>query len=248
METLIQRQGVRLMRRLADAIYPRICPGCGEASDRDNRHICWACFAQIELFTESMCEVCGRFVTGGVRHQFVCSACRAFKPAFERARSAGHFSGFLRDRLHAFKYNGALWLKDDLVDLLEGCLRASFEIGPIDVVVPIPLHALKMRERNYNQAALLAEGLAARIGRRYDGRSVKRVVQTETQTHLHAAERRENMRGAFAVVRPEWIRSRTVLLVDDVMTTGSTLDACARALTKAGARRVWAVTVARGIR
>ena len=237
-----------VLRRVADALYPRICPGCGQASDRPGRHICWACFSRIELFTESICEVCGRFVTGGVRHRFVCSACRSLKPAFERARSAGHFTGFLRDQLHAFKYNDALWLKEDLTDMLEGCLRASFEVAAVDVVVPIPLHPVKMRERNYNQAALLAECLAGRIDRRYDGRSVRRVIPTESQTHLHAAERRENMRNAFAVARPEWIRHRTVLLVDDVMTTGSTLDAAAHALKKAGARHVWAVTVARGFR
>ncbi len=178
-------------------------------------------------------------------HSFVCGACRAHRPAFDRARAAADFRGTLQDQIHAFKYNHAFWMQQDLCDLLEGTVQAHFSPAAIDVVLPVPLFPTRQRERSYNQAALLAEELALRIDRRVDEQSLVRIRKTETQTHFNAAKRRENMSGAFAVVRPEWVRQRCVLLVDDVMTTGATLDECAKALKKAGARMVWALTVAR---
>ena len=113
-------------------------------------------------------------------------------------------------------------------------------------MVPVPLHPVRQRERSYNQSALLAQELARRIDRRFDGQSLARVHRTETQTALDAVRRRMNIRGAFSVVKPEWVNARCVLLVDDVMTTGATLNECARMLKKAGTRTVWAVTVGRG--
>lgn len=113
------------------------------------------------------------------------------------------------------------------------------------MVLPVPLYSARQRERSYNQAALLAEELARRIDRRFDDKSLVRIRKTETQTHFNAVKRRENMSGAFAVARPEWVRQRCVLLVDDVMTTGATLHECAKALKQAGVRTVWALTVAR---
>jgi ComF family protein len=136
-------------------------------------------------------------------------------------------------------------MKQDLCDLLQGSVHAHFTTAAIDVVLPVPLFPTRQRERTYNQAALLAEELAQRIDRRFDEQSLVRIRQTETQTHFNAVKRRENMSGAFSVARPEWVRQRCVLLVDDVMTTGATLHECAKALKKAGAITVWALTIAR---
>lgn len=232
--------------RIADWFYPRICPGCGQVSDRSGRHLCWGCLSRIELYTHSLCERCGCFAEGQVAHGFICGACKGARPAFDRARAAGRFAGVLRELVHQFKYGQALWLRQDLLDLLHGCLMAHFAQEAVDVVLPVPLHPVRERERSYNQAALLAQGLAQRIGRRYDARALVRMRQTETQTQLDAAHRRMNMLGAFSVARPAWVTRRNVLLVDDVMTTGATLNECARMLKKAGARTVWAVTVGRG--
>lgn len=237
-----------LAGRMADGFYPRVCPvkGCGEPCDVQGRHVCWSCRSKIELYTEGLCSVCGLFAEGHVGHSFVCGMCKQAKPRFDCARAAGHFQGVLRELIHAFKYNNALWLKHDLVDLLQGCLAAQFKAEDVDVVVPVPLHPVRQRERTYNQSALLAEELAQRLDRRYDEKALVRSRITATQTKFDAAHRRTNILGAFAVARPEWVRQRCVLLVDDVMTTGATLNECARMLKKAGARVVWAVTVARG--
>jgi ComF family protein len=231
---------------IADWFYPRVCPGCAALSDRPERYLCSACLAQVRLHDRGLCGTCGAPVEGGVGHAFLCGPCVEAKPAFDRARSAGHFHGVLREQIHQFKYSGALWLKRDLADFLLGCLSAHFTPEAVDVVVPVPLHAVRERERSYNQSALLAQEVARRLGRRFDGRSLGRVKRAPSQTRLDAAHRRLNILGAFAVLHPEWVAQRCVLLVDDVMTTGATLNECARMLKKAGARSVWAVTVARG--
>ena len=241
-------KGRQLAGLLAEWFYPRVCPNssCGKPSDRPGRSLCWECFRTVELYRESLCERCGAHAEGRVGHAFECGVCREVRPHFDRARSAGRFRGTLREMIHGFKYGKALWLCQDLTDFLAGCLTAHFDPVSVDVVVPVPLHPVRERERSYNQAALLARALAERIGRRYDDRALRRMRHTETQTHLDAVRRRLNMRGAFEVVRPAWVTQRCVLLVDDVMTTGATLDACAHALKRAGARTVWALTVARG--
>ncbi len=234
---------------LADGLYPRICPvkGCGAVSDTPGRHLCWECRAKIELYSAGLCDKCGIFVEGHIGHSFICDDCQQAPPHFDCARAAGHFKGALRDMIHAFKYNKALWLKHDLVDLLQGCLAAHFQVAVIDVVIPVPLHPVRERTRTYNQAALLAEELSRRIDRRYDAKTLLRIRATETQTHFDAARRHRNILGAFAVKRAQWVCGRCVLLVDDVMTTGATLNECARMLKRAGAAKVWIVTVGRGV-
>ena len=236
----------KIADRVTDWFCPRVCPGCGQVSDRPGRHLCWDCLSRVDLYSRGLCTICGRFAEGQVSHAFVCGTCRQTKPWFDRARAAGRFSGVLREQIHQFKYRQALWLKHDLVDFLQGCLNAHFDPEAVDVVLPVPLYPVRQRERSYNQASLLARELSRRIARRFDARSLVRIRLTGTQTTLDAAHRRVNMLGAFSVVQPEWVRRRCVLLVDDVMTTGTTLNECARMLKKAGARTVWAVTVGRG--
>lgn len=229
-----------------DLFFPRTCAGCSGAVDRSGGYLCWECFRAIELRETGLCEQCGLKIQGDVQHAFTCGACQITPPAFDRARSAARFGGVLRNLLHQFKYNSGTWLCGDLTDLLQGCVLAHYTVADVDAVVPVPLHAGRQRDRGYNQAALLAWKLAGRLDRPCLGDALVRLRPTPTQTRLHAEERRANVRGAFAVRAPAWVRGRTVLLVDDVMTTGATLSEAAATLRRAGAWRVWAATVARG--
>lgn len=229
-----------------DLVFPRHCAGCGQMVDRPRGHICWECFRGIELRESGLCQLCGLKIEGRIAHEFTCSACRDHPPAFDTARSAGRFGGVLREMLHQFKYGQATWLCEDLADLLQGCVLAHVAVEEIDLVVSVPLHKQKQRDRGYNQAALLAAALALRLARPYAGDVLARIRDTPTQTRLHAGQRHKNVRHAFAVRGPEWVRGRTVVLVDDVMTTGATLSAVAATLKRAGAWRIWAATVARG--
>ena len=229
-----------------DLVFPRHCAGCGKTVDRPQGHICWDCFRSVELREAALCVRCGLKIEGPARHVFQCGACLDTPPAFDSARSAGRFGGVLREMLHQFKYGRATWLCADLTDLLQGSVLAHYAVEEADVVVPVPLHAQKQRARGYNQAALLAVELGRRLGRPVVGDALTRTRATQTQTRLHAAERRRNVHGAFRVRDSGWIKGRTALLVDDVMTTGATLSEAARTLKRAGAWRVWAATVARG--
>lgn len=240
----ILRGGTRISRILLDLVYPRSCHGCGGGTS-PNRSLCWDCLRTFPLLRHPFCRVCGNPVSGAVDHEYVCTLCGREPPAYHRARSAARHDGGLQQCLLDYKYNRALWLTRDLVDLLEGAYRAHFEDLPPDMLVPVPLHAARRRHRGYNQAALLAGGLARRLGRPCQSRLLQRIRPTPTQTHLTAGQRLANVRGAFRCKHPKGIEHRTLLLIDDVMTTGSTVHECARVLVKAGAAQVNVLTVAR---
>ena len=236
-----------LLDKALDAVYPRQCPVCGKASDRPRRLLCWHCLSQLEICSAetAACSICGLIPQGEVGKPFVCGDCRKRRPPFDLARSALDYSGAVRDLLQDFKYNGHIWLTRDFGDILEACARACFDTAKIDVVAPVPLYPAKFVLRSYNQAGLLADELASRLGVEYEGGLLSRLRDTPTQTHLGAGGRHGNIRAAFGVAAPELVEGRTVMVVDDVMTTGSTLGEIARILKKAGAWRVWCLTLAR---
>ncbi len=229
-----------------DIVYPRRCEGCGSCSVERGMHLCWDCLAGAVYVRDPFCSCCGDPVFGAVEHTFECSWCRRSHPAFVQARSAVRFRGKVKDLLHAFKYKNGCHLSGDLAGLLAGCVQAHYADVRFDGVAYVPLHPKKARERSYNQARLLAVDTARRLELPVLHRSLSRTRMTDTQTRLNAEERRRNVRGAFEVVMPDWIEGRRVLLLDDVMTTGATVDECSRVLMNAGAISVHVVTVARG--
>lgn len=237
----------RILPRLADALWPRTCPvaDCGAPSDRPGRHLCSRCFAGLPFRAAGgMCRVCGLTIASDTPLSFTCEDCAAHPPPYAARRSAVKYAPPADDLIKAFKYGGATWLADDLTDLLEGAVRLLPAPAAVDVVMPVPLHPNRLRTRGYNQSALLAENLARRLDRRFDAAALARTRDTAHQARLSAEERRRNVEGAFAAVRPERVRGRTVLLVDDVFTRGFTLANCARALRAAGAAAVLCTTVA----
>ncbi|NDJ77184.1 MAG: ComF family protein [Chloroflexi bacterium] len=152
-----------------------------------------------------------------------------------------NFTGALSAAIHAFKYDRQTRLAEPLGMLLVEGLADSF--WPVDLVTAVPLHAARQQERGYNQAALLGQVLAQDQGWAFDEAAILRTRETPSQVHLNAQERRVNVADAFTA-RPEVVRGKSVLLVDDVLTTGATMSECARALRAAGAGQVWGVTVA----
>lgn len=194
------------------------------------------------------CQLCGRAVEG-FEGAYLCEDCSgAYKPQYDRAGSAFRFELDARRLLLNYKFNCHIWLKDDLTDALEGAARARFEVTAIDVILPMPITTWHRIDRGYNPSAYLAEALSERLDRRFDARVLLRCGHPVRQAGLDEKRRRENVKGTFTVRRPEWIRGRTVLIVDDVMTTGATFSECARVLKAAGARTVWCLSLARSIR
>jgi ComF family protein len=181
----------------------------------------------------------------------LCGSCRQGEAEFDLARSYGLYAGNLRKAILHLKFYGREYLGHRLGALLARAWEALPEPDSA-LVMAVPLHSSRRRERGFNQAELLARGLVKTLrkegrlqGLRFAAGSLRRLRATVPQVGLSVSARRENVRGVFSVGRPEDVRNRTVVLVDDVMTTGATLSACATALKRAGAGRVLALSLAR---
>lgn len=237
-----------MIGQLLDAIWPRTCEICGGPVDRPGRYVCAECVNRLPFVpTDGCCRRCGR-AAERLSGDFLCADCRVEKPRFDRAASALQFDGEARDVLNGYKFREKLWMRDDLVDWLEAIVRVRFKVGEIDLVVPMPSTVWHLLDRGYNQCAYLAKSLAKRLEKPYGGHVLGRVGSPKRQGGLTEDERRANAEGTFSVRRPARVAGRTVLVVDDIMTTGSTLSACAAELKRAGAVRVWCATVARSLR
>lgn len=228
---------------LRDLFYPRHCAGCAAAVAKD--WFCAPCRDSLKAIEEPRCETCSQPFAGAM-DQFVCVNCRGRAFYFHCAVAVMQSRGVMRDLVHRFKYGGELWLTPLLADFLEqGLGDERLEDLAFDAVIPVPLHARRRREREFNQAEILGRELARRRGLAFFI-PLERVRYTVTQTHFDRQRRMQNLRGAFALRQNTDVQGKDLLLVDDVLTTGSTLDECARVLLEAGAQSVRALTVARG--
>lgn len=235
-----------LIQEILDLIYPRSCHGCRVSNPTASPYLCWNCFADISFIQPPFCSVCGDPVAGYIDHDYVCSGCHGEAPHFDQARSCAYLRGVLREMIHTLKYNGGSWLIPDLGQILAAGAKVLFDLHRIDSVMFVPLYPRKERERGFNQAELLARLLAKTIGKRVEGRCLRRVKMTPSQTSLTASKRIINVRGSFVARRIPRLDGQNVLLVDDVMTTGATLNECARVLKRVGVAGVYAITVGRG--
>jgi len=229
-----------------DIFYPRQCAGCGGIPSGSGMHLCWDCLADSVFIKDPFCSCCGDPVAGAVYHAFECSWCRRTHPEFVMARSAVRYRGTIKKVIAAFKYGKQCNLAVDLGSLLAGCVQAHYSGVVFDGVAYVPLHPRKARERSFNQARLLAADVSRRLNIPVLHSCIKRVRFTSTQTRLNSEERKKNVRGAFEATMPDWTCGRRILLVDDVMTTGATVNECARVLMDTGALSVHVATVARG--
>lgn len=232
------RQPVYRLYQLAwaglDWIYPPRCGGCGAPGAR----WCRACQESVQPISSVFCSICGQ----PLQDADLCEACRVSKPVFMALRSWAIYQGALRKAIHCLKYEGDLSLGDVLarpmIDMLK---RLGWQV---DLVVPVPISPARKAERGYNQAALLAFPLALGSGIPYRSKALIKIRETRSQVGLNAAQRRENVAEAFEASE-SLVRDRCVLVVDDVTTTGATMQVCAEALIAARAREVYGLTLAR---
>ncbi len=237
----------KTLSRLLDLVYPRACAVCGSGVRERGRHLCWDCRSDVSLIQFPFCSWCGDPVHGQVDASYVCSWCRRHPPAFDCARSAAHYEGPLQECVKAFKYGRSTHLLSELGAILAGCVEVHYSAEIIDAVTCVPLHRRRRRERTFNQSSLLARYVARHMNLPVTDAGLYRARHTETQALLNAAARRRNVEGAFAVKPSGWVAGRSLLVIDDIMTTGATVDAVAGALKRAGAHRVWVATVGRGV-
>ena len=209
--------------------------------------LCWDCQTQVKTVQVPFCERCGDPIAGMVTNTYECAWCRKTSPSFDWARSAVRYDGVAQNCLRRFKYHAGLWMLDDLVGWLMALWRACpAEIRSAQAIVPVPLYPRRQRERGFNQSSLLASRLAERVGIPFIGGMLCRMRPTPSQTRLTAAQRVHNVRGVFSVPWPRRLEGMRIVLLDDVMTTGATVNECSRVLRAAGAASVMVLTVARG--
>jgi ComF family protein len=243
---------------LVSVFFPAGCRICEELLTSASRvPICEACLASFKPVPQPACEVCGRPLAGltpepgSVRNDgqaLLCPACRDKTYAFERARSFAVYEGALVQAILLLKYEQIEPLGAWFAGRLAGLVKEQGSALAADVVVPVPLHRQRERERGYNQAALLSQPLAKRLRLPHKAVLLMRTKARPEKQILTLEERWESVRGAFATRPGSQVDNLRVLLLDDVLTTGATLDACARALLEAGAKSVVGLTVARAVR
>lgn len=221
----------RVGAALIDLVYPKRCAHCRERG----KWVCAACAAELEMFHAPLCAGCG------VPLALQACRCSNLAPGLALLRSAGPFDGWLRDAVLSFKYHDE-WARAE--HLGRELARVVAAMLPVDALTPVPLHTSRLRARGYNQSALLAAVVANTLNLPVVG-AVDRTRATAQQARLSAEERAMNVEGAFAIARGYEPTGVNIIVIDDVVTTGSTINACAKVLAGNGAALVRAATVAR---
>ena len=240
---------MKILQRTADALlalfYPPHCALCG-GDTMAGLHLCEPCLSKSAKIEAPFCRRCSQPFDGAIESEFTCSNCEGRRFHFDCAVSRYRSTGIVRELVHRFKYDRCLYLRKPLSEWLAETLDDTrITAHSFDYLVPVPLHAARMRDREFNQAEVLARLVADRHGERVL-HALRRVRYTTTQTRLDREERMQNLRDAFRVQHARRVAGSHLILVDDVFTTGSTVDECARVLKKAGAASVRVITVARG--
>lgn len=229
-------------------VYPETCQICkAERASAANGFVGSRCWSQVRFIRPPFCERCGLPFAGDITTKFNCANCHELKLHFTSARSAVIARTAVLEAIHRFKYSRALWFEPFLADLLLREAVPALTGQGWDLILPVPLHPLKWREREFNQAERLAIRLSQATKIPLAANFLRRIQPTATQTLLNRAQRAANMKGAFIVPNKRNLVKKRIVLVDDVFTTGATTNACAAALQKAGTGEICVWTVARGL-
>lgn len=226
----------------ADLLFPRRCPVCGGVAMPKGRLICPACLKQLSFVSSPACMKCGKEI--GSREQEYCADCIRRKKSFTRGFALLNYDSRAAASMAAVKYHNKREYLDFYARAAVLRFKKQFRQAGIQVIVPVPVHASRLKTRGFNQAAVLAEKLSAELGIPWEELLI-RVKKTDPQKSLGSAERLKNLRGAFEAEQEagKWER---VLLVDDIYTTGSTAEICSRALLKTGVKQVFVFAVCIG--
>ncbi len=231
---------------LADMLFPVQCATCGDALiGGEGDPFCSDCLSAVSFTTPPLCTSCGFpfTITQGADH--LCEECILASHPFSVARSLGIYEGALLDAIHLFKYHGKISVGEALGRMMAQTPYDSLAIGDYSLIIPVPLHPKRLRERGFNQSLVLARQVSKRFSIPLDFLALRRTLHTEAQVKLSGRKRRTNVRGAFEVKARNRIQGHKIVLIDDVYTTGSTAAECSKVLVQSGAKEVAVLTLAR---
>ncbi len=240
----------RYINEVLDLIYPKICIFCKEKipSSFEN-YLCEKCLKGLNKLNPPYCVSCGIPITVQIFGDVIikCPECIASHYYFKRGYAASLYDGLIKECIHNFKYNSHTYLGNTLADIMTEFAFKNIHLNKIDCIVPVPLHWKKMRDRGFNQSAILGKTLSKRTGIYFCDKGLSRVKSMPAQVKLSRNERIKNLKGAFIVKEPKYFIDKKILLIDDVFTTGATMNECAKTLMDVGAREVYAFSLSRGI-
>jgi len=228
-----------MLSKILNILFPEICPVCKKPSrEHKTAPICPECWQTIHIYKGPSCQRCGKPLVSDV--SITCGGCLEDEPFFKYARSAGLYEGALREAINIFKYYRVKRLSKPLSEIM---LKIADPLG-IDIVIPVPLSKKRLREREFNQSALLAKHLADYTNTKLVADCLIKIKETRSQVGLSAKERQVNVRGAFGIINEDLINGKNIILVDDVFTTGATIRECSKLLKRKGARNIYVLTLA----
>lgn len=232
-----------MLEKLASVFFPSVCPICGKIPVKGQK-ICEECRKDIVIISEPKCIRCGKPLVGEDR--LYCSGCERKKHSFEKGVAVFEYSGAFRESMYRFKYDNCREYADFYAGVAARIYGEQFREWKIDAVVPVPIHKEREIKRGYNQSGVFAETLVKYTGLRLENKLLIRKKKTVPQKELTEEIRYRNLKDAFAVDRDRMRGIENILLVDDIYTTGSTVDACSLILKKAGAKRVYVLCISAG--
>jgi ComF family protein len=240
------KDGLRsLAAAFAALLFPPVCSFCDSADVDEVLSLCGSCRDALKQLPDRICGQCGRPFSGVTcSPDAICLSCLAHPPWYSRARYAVLYDGVLRDALIRFKFHGALYLSRTLAAILTAAFARHFRSGEFDVVVPVPVHPNRLVERGYNQALILAQRISTTTGIPLDRTCLEKTRDTKPQVGLSRAARVANLRGSFGVRLTGRVAEKRILVIDDVATTGTTIEETAKTLRNAGAKQVDALVLA----
>lgn len=233
----LKDRGIRLRENLLYLLFPSVCPNCGSRFDSvEFLPLCGDCWTSINRYRGPSCRICA--MPFNSRYPHICEDCISNPPAFSSVHIYGIYSGVLATAINLMKFSGIKRLSRPLARLL-----MDLDIPDADVVIPVPMTKKSLLKRGFNQSLLIAREISKRKGIPLDIDSLQKIKETLPQVGLKAEERTRNLRGVFSVTGE--VKDKEILLIDDVMTTGTTLRECSKAILKAGAAKVRCLVIAR---
>jgi len=234
------------LKSVIDFIFPPICSICGKPFSSEKEVVmCTHCLSQIKYIGNPLCSKCGKPFYSEMLADHLCGDCLTGERYFNRARAMGYYDGILRKAIHLLKYKLKNNLAFSLGNLMADRMQSFLNGATYHLIIPVPLHTKRLRERGFNQALLLARLIGKKYKIPLNGCTLIRKRQTKPQVGLSEQDRKDNVKGSFLLLKGDKVLERDILLVDDVYTSGNTVEECSKVLIKAGAHKVDVLTLAR---